>query len=158
MHSTRFVYVIYFQWCLFDFLWVWFSFLFGFFVIGNGLCLRKYCEFVCSFLSSSSFLLFYYFLYRIFGFFLVSMMWFGVVNCIVFGTLKNEKLTELTASNRCIASHLVQTSSQPFTDEVRSGMRKNRPCRCGAKKPSKTGRTTSCTTLGIHLQYLPLVT
>ena len=49
MLSTRFVYVIYFQWCLFDLLWVWFSFLFGFFVIGNGLCLRKYCEFVCSF-------------------------------------------------------------------------------------------------------------
>ena len=50
------------------------------------------------------------FVYRIFGvffFFLMSMMWFGVVNCIVFGTLKNEKLTELTASNRCIASHLV---------------------------------------------------
>ena len=53
------------------------------------------------------FFIIFYFLYRIFGFFLMSMMWFGVVNCIVFGTLKNEKLTELTASNRCIASHLV---------------------------------------------------
>ena len=36
-------------------------------------------------------------------------------------------------------------------------MRKNRPYRCGAKKPSKTDRTTLCTALAVVVMQMKVV-
>ena len=63
---------------------------------------------------------------------------------------KNEEFIELIALNQYFAPHLVQISSHPSIGEVQLGMREDRPCRFGAKKPLKTSHTAPCIALIIE--------
>ena len=75
---------------------------------------------------------------RVFFIILLLLLFFNQTNC-----------TEL---EWCTTPYVDQTNFHPSTSEVRSGLRRNRLYRCGAKKPSKTGRIVPCTTLpSIHI-------